>query len=146
MLQSKFTIYYRFDSWNQEQYILYRQECCFVAKPGSPGSPGKKGIKGSPGYLAVRFVNFRTQKWRHIRIPSSGGKYDFEMKDIKVDLSRSIITMDTKTSDIAQNLCLAFSISVLQVRDISSSSLFLHLHFTAKTLRIMPECVASDLV
>ena len=107
---------------------------CFYL--GSPGSPGKKGIKGSPGYLAVRFVNFRTQKWRHIRIPSSGGKYDFEMKDIKVDLSRSIITMDTKTSDIAQNLCLAFSISVLQVRDTPSSSLFLHPRYTGRTVRI----------
>ena len=73
-------------------------------------------MRGCPGHLAVRFVDFHSHKWKHIQIPSKSGKYDFEIEAIKVNLGEAVMSVDREASDVAQNLCLAFSISVLQVR------------------------------
>ena len=77
-------------------------------------------MKGEPGHLAVRFVDFHSKMWKHVHIPSKSGRYDFEIKDIKVNLSDAVITLNAETRDVAQNVCLAFSISVLQVREMSN--------------------------
>ena len=79
-------------------------------------------MRGCPGHLAVRFVDFHSHKWKHIQIPSKSGKYDFELEAIKVNLGDAVMSVDRESSDVAQNLCLAFSISVLQVRNIHTQS------------------------
>ena len=95
-------------------------------KPGTPGRPGRRGVKGTPGnpgYFKMFFKNLRTGITENITMPRGSitrflyhtRQYRFSINDeqMHVDLDKGHIVISPKTTDVLQNVTLAFATSML---------------------------------
>ena len=83
---------------------------------GTRWEPGVKGVKGSPGTLAVSFhklpFGFCPQK---VVLQYLQEKYVLSIGSTEVDLMNGQINISRESSEIAENLALAFSVALLHV-------------------------------
>ena len=98
---------------------------------GIPGGPGREpvkgvpGVPGDPGHLAVKFYNLRRQQWSNVTIPTKNGNFSFDVENVNVNLKSGTLTVAAYSDEVVQNLCLAFTIAVLQVSILLSSMFIL---------------------
>ncbi|ESO91289.1 hypothetical protein LOTGIDRAFT_153720 [Lottia gigantea] len=88
-------------------------------KPIRPtkNSPGRRGIPPSPGYLDISFYKISSKRWIELSLQDAytSGNFKFKLDSSIIELDQGMIEIDSKRNEIAENLVLAFSVSLLHV-------------------------------
>ncbi|XP_050413585.1 uncharacterized protein LOC126828047 [Patella vulgata] len=80
-------------------------------------SPGRRGIPPSPGYLDISFYKINNKRWHEMSLQDAytSGNFKFKIDSSIVELDQGMIEIDTKRNEVAENLALAFCVSLLHV-------------------------------
>ncbi|XP_045187309.2 uncharacterized protein LOC123545092 [Mercenaria mercenaria] len=79
-------------------------------KRGVAGKYSERAVYGSPGALVMMFYRFSTEKSKAL-----ASSLTFSLESAGVDLSSGVIELDTSSTEVAENIAMAFSISLLHV-------------------------------
>ncbi|KAL3852861.1 hypothetical protein ACJMK2_016470 [Sinanodonta woodiana] len=82
---------------------------------GRRGQQGRRGTRGLPGTLKVSFYKMSTRRWTHFFLGYLTGEINFRMESVQADLYRGSIEVNTDQNEVAENLALVFSVSLLHV-------------------------------
>ncbi|KAK3585930.1 hypothetical protein CHS0354_038470 [Potamilus streckersoni] len=83
--------------------------------PGQRGQHGRRRAHDSPGTLKVSFYKMSTRRWTHFFLGYLAEDYNFRMESVQADLYRGFIEVNTDQNEVAENLALVFSVSLLHV-------------------------------
>ncbi|XP_045164314.2 uncharacterized protein LOC123528567 [Mercenaria mercenaria] len=84
-------------------------------RKGVPPTRDRRGIPGCPGTLRIKLYKMATGQLIQTELPYLQKQYKFSIDSARVDLKTGILHIDPQTNEVAENIALAFSISLLHV-------------------------------
>ena len=87
----------------------------FSLKSASRHQRGIVGIPGSPGTLTVSFYKFNTGKLSTHTLEYKEHDYTLTVESCEVNLMKGTFEVQPQSSEVAENLVLAFSVALLHV-------------------------------
>ena len=75
----------------------------------------RRGVPGSPGSLLVKFYKVSTGKTTKHLLGYLSNNFLFKAGDLEVDLKKGIVKIESASNEIAENITLAFCVSLLHV-------------------------------